>query len=146
MIRTLSGFGTAVLCAALLSASAEAQNSKFDLTGVSIAPMKTANLCSKIGGKGAQPELVLKHSAVAGTKIKVRMYDVHGKRDVTEHNTVRVKSSGSGQTVVNSGFRPPCNTTGGRKNSSYRFDVSVGGKTTTVIWGNYDSGKKRIVP
>lgn len=146
MFGNFSGLGAAVLCATLLSSGAQAQNSKFELSGVSIAPMKTANLCSKIGGKGAQPELALKHNAVAGTKIKVRMYDVHGKRDVTEHNTVRVKSSGSGQTVVNSGFRPPCNTTGGRKNSSYRFDISAEGKTTTVIWGNYDSKMKKIVP
>ncbi|MCV2889851.1 hypothetical protein [Ruegeria aquimaris] len=146
MIKTFSGIGAALFCATLLAAGAEAQNSKFALTGVSIAPLKTANLCSKIGGKGAQPELVLKHNAVAGAKIKVRMYDVHSKRDVTEHNTVRVKSSGSGQTVVNGGFRPPCNTTGGRKNSSYRFDISVDGKKTTVIWGNYDSKMKKIVP
>lgn len=144
MFNRIAVLGAALVLTASLALDTSAQSNKFQLTGIGISPMKTANLCSKIGGKGTQPNLVVQHSAVAGVPITVRMYDVHSARDVTEHNTVRVTSSGSGKTTVNSGFRPPCNTTGGRKNSSYRFDISAGGQKTTVVWGNYDSAKKQI--
>ena len=145
MKKRVFTFGVAAILATALAFQSDAQNSGFAITGIGINPLKKANLCSKIGGRGTQPKLVIQHSPTAGVPITVRMYDVHGARDVTEHNTVRVNSSGSGTTTVESGFRPPCNTTGGRKNSSYRFDISAGRQKTTVTWGNYDSNKKMIV-
>jgi hypothetical protein len=46
---------------------------------------------------------------------------------------------------VGKGFRPPCNTTNGKRSSSYRFEIVAGGQKATVKWGDYDSARKRIV-
>ena len=130
----------AILCVPMGAMAAE-----FKLSKIELAPLKKANLCGKIGGQGQQPVLVINYAPVAGVTIRVRMYDDHGKGKITEHNTVKVKSSGSGKTVVNAGFRPPCNTTNGKRSSSYRFDIIAKGQKATVKWGDYDSAKKRIV-
>lgn len=139
-------FFLAGVAAALVSlAGGPSQAADFKLSNIGIAPLKKANLCRKIGGNGQQPQLVIEHSPVKGVRIKVRMYDDHGGGRITEHNTVRVRSSGSGKTIVKSGFRPPCNTTNGKRSSSYRFDIVANGQKATVRWGDYDSGRKAIV-
>ncbi|MEZ5716805.1 MAG: hypothetical protein R3D85_17635, partial [Paracoccaceae bacterium] len=115
-------FLTGLAVAMLAGAPKVAEAADFKLGKIEIAPLKDENLCGKIGGKSKQPVLAINHSPVGDVVIKVRMYDDHGKGKITEHNTVRVKSSSSGRTVVGKGFRPPCNTTNGKRSSSYRFE------------------------
>lgn len=115
----------------------------FSVSNVSVAPMAQANLCKQIGGNAVQPNLTISHTAVAGVPISVRMYDVISDGSTYEHRRVRTTSEADGTTVVSSGFLPPCNTTG-RTTSSYRFDISAGGETTTVGWGTYDSTSGKI--
>lgn len=127
------------------SDSSETAGVDFSVSKGTIQPLKTANLCTQIGGQSVQPSLTIMHSPVADIPIRVRMYDVHNDGTVTEHNSVRVRSEADGTTVVSSGFRPPCNRTGGAKNSSYRFDIIVDGQKTTVKWGDYNSVSESIV-
>ncbi len=117
----------------------------FALTGATIAPLAETNLCAPLGGAGTQPSLQINHTPVAGAPIRVRMYDAHSDGTVTEHNRVTVISEADGTTLADSGFLPPCNRTGGARDSSYRFDISAGGQMTTVTWGGYDSSDGEIV-
>jgi hypothetical protein len=124
--------------------SSETGSTDFSVSRGTIQPLRTANLCTQIGGQSAQPQLTISHSPVADVPIRVRMYDVHNDGTATEHNTVRARSEADGTTVVSSGFRPPCNRTNGARNSSYRFDIIAGGQTQTVQWGGYNSTTQRI--
>jgi hypothetical protein len=142
---------TAVFCSALSAcqttdkAADMMTSAKFNLSGATIAPLAQDNLCTRIGGNSVQPNLTVQHDSVAGQTIRVRMYDVHNDGTTTEHGIVSVASEGDGTTTVSSGFMPPCNTTGGRKNSSYRFDVSTDGDSLTTTWGGYDSTAGEII-
>ncbi|MHA6323543.1 hypothetical protein [Roseivivax sp. CAU 1753] len=116
----------------------------FALTGVSVPAMNRANLCTDLGGQGTIPAITITHSAVAGVPITVRMYDNLSNGAVFEHGSTRVMSDADGTTVVTHTFRPPCNTTGGARNSSYNFDVVAAGAKITRPWGTYNSATGAI--
>ncbi|MFC3644651.1 hypothetical protein [Aquibium oceanicum] len=152
VFRSVIGLSAAVFLAGCVSeggsqnapATSVAASSAFRITGVSVPSLKKENLCASLGGGGATPSVVVRHSAVAGVPIRVRMYDVLSTGRVFEHGTTRVMSNASGTTTVTHRFRPPCNTSGGRRNSSYRFDVTASGQTVTERWGTYNSGTGKI--
>ena len=123
---------------------AAAPTETFAISSVSIAPMTTANLCSALGGQGARPQITIAHTAAAGVPIRIRMYDSLSDGSTFDHRRTRVTSDGSGTTTVSHAFLPPCNTTGGRLDSTYRFDVEAAGSSKTVTWGRFDSGTRRI--
>ncbi|MCC2111358.1 MAG: hypothetical protein KDJ16_04925 [Hyphomicrobiales bacterium] len=124
-----------------LTASAGAVEIKSASVG---APSK-ANLCRQLGGQDKDPVLTIKHDKKAGDTISVRMYDVLSNGRVFEHRSKRIKSEADGTTVLTANFLAPCNTTGGRRNSSYRFDItSKGSKTVTVRWFKYNSATGEI--
>lgn len=135
----------AAMSALLLLGAGAAYAADFKLTGVGVSELTKANLCEALGGDGKQPLILIRHTPIEGQMITVRMYDDHGGGLVTEHNTVEVASTASGQTILDRGFLPPCNTTNGARSSSYRFDVSTKRQKATVPWGDYDSAKKQIV-
>ena len=118
-----------------------------EITGVSISSASKVNLCKKLGGYGKAPIITIRHEKKKGDIIKVRMYDVltgAGKNPI-EHRTKKTRSEADGTTVLEANFLPPCNTTGGRRNSSYRFDVSSKGSSkTTKRWFSFNSKSKKI--
>src|SRR5690606_32662464 len=119
------------------TASAPAQ--PFDVASVSISPMTTANLCRQLGGQGQAPTVTIRHTAAAGVPIRLHMQDKLSDGSTFNHRSTRVTSDGSGTTVVNHAFLPPCNTTGGRLNSNYQLTVEAGGKSQVVPWARFNS-------
>ncbi|MGJ3264358.1 MAG: hypothetical protein ACFE0R_14095 [Salinarimonas sp.] len=106
--------------------------------------MTADNLCRPLGGAGAAPDLTIVHSPVAGVPIRVRMYDRLSDGSTFEHRATTVRSDASGRTVVDYAFLPPCNTTGGRLDSHYLFDIAAGSSRETVSWARFDSRERRI--
>ena len=116
-----------------------------EIKSVSVEAPNKAHLCIKLGGKGQDPKITIKHAAKAGDTIKVKMYDVLSNGRTFQHKTKTIKSDASGTTVMTADFLAPCNTTGGQANSSYRFDVSSSGsKTKTVRWFDFNSKTRKI--
>ena len=153
MIKKMTLLGTLMLFAACEMDTAEQTTNNgaaipsdqaFEIRSAAIAPLMTRNLCTAIGGKSVQPALTVLHSPISGQRVTVRMYDVHNDGTVSEHRTVRVRSEADGSTLVNKGFLPPCNTTEGRRNSSYRFDISAANDTITLNWGDFNSKTMQI--
>ena len=144
LFRSVMGLSAAVFLAGCVSEGGSqtapgttvAASSAFRIAGVSLPPLKKENLCAALGGGGATPSVVVRHSAVAGVPMSTG--------GVFEHGSPRVMSNASGTTTVTHQFRPPCNTSGGRRNSSYRFDVTASGQTVTERWGTYNSGTGKI--
>lgn len=126
------------------SGTSTAPAQPFNITNVSISPMAQANLCSSLGGQGQAPTVTIRHTGAAGVPIRFHMQDKLSDGSTFNHHSTRVTSDGSGTTTVNHRFLPPCNTTGGRLNSHYQLTVEAGGKSTTVSWGRYNSGARRI--
>ena len=124
------------------TASAPAQ--PFDVASVSISPMTTANLCRQLGGQGQAPTVTIRHTAAAGVPIRLHMQDKLSDGSTFNHRSTRVTSDGSGTTVVNHAFLPPCNTTGGRLNSNYQLTVEAGGKSQVVPWARFNSSSRAI--
>lgn len=116
----------------------------FNIASVAISPMTTASLCGALGGQGQAPTVTIRHTAVAGVPIRLHLRDRLSDGSTFDHRSTRVTSDGSGTTVVNYRFLPPCNTTGGRLNSDYRLTVEAGGASTTTNWGRYDSARRAI--
>lgn len=115
------------------------------ITSASVETPSKANLCRKLGGQDKDPVVTIRHEKKAGDTISVRMYDVLSNGGVVNHYTKRIRSEADGTTVLKANFLAPCNTTGGRRNSSYRFDItSKGSKTVTVRWFKYNSKTGRI--
>lgn len=125
-------------------AGAGPETETFAIATVTVSPMAMANLCSQLGGQGERPRIVITHTAQAGVPIRVRMYDDLSDGSTFNHGSTRMRSDASGRTTVDYAFRPPCNTTGGRRNSTYRFDVTAGDSSRTVTWGRYNSRTRRI--
>jgi hypothetical protein len=151
-IRTLTGFAisaAAIVALAACSTTGDeagappAPAQAFDIAGVSISPMTTANLCRQLGGQGQAPTITIRHTAAAGVPIRLHLQD-RLSDGIFNHRSTRVTSDGSGTTVVNHAFLPPCNTTGGRLNSDYRLTVEAGGKSRTVGWARFDSASRTI--
>ncbi|WP_417416094.1 hypothetical protein [Hoeflea sp.] len=116
-----------------------------EIKSVSVAAPGKAHLCNKLGGKGLDPSITIKHAAKAGDTIKVKMYDVLSTGRIIQHKTKTIKSEADGSTTLTANFLPPCNTTGGRANSSYRFDVtSKGASKKTVRWFDFNSKTGKI--
>ncbi len=142
----LSGIASLALmaCSETAGSSSEASvSSNFQISSVSVSPLTLNNVCKQLGGQGTAPTLTIKHSAVGGVPIKIRMWDKISNGNTYEHRRTRVMSNASGTTTVNHKFLPPCNTTGNSV-SNYRFDVSASGSSTTKVWGGYDSRSKTI--
>jgi hypothetical protein len=119
--------------------------SAVEIKSVSVGAPTKAHLCIKLGGKGQDPTITIKHAAKAGDTIRVKMYDVLSNGRTFQHKAKTIKSDASGTTVMTADFLPPCNTTGGQANSSYRFDVtSSGSKTKTVRWFDFNSKTRKI--
>jgi hypothetical protein len=116
----------------------------FEITDVSVSPMTKASLCSALGGQGQPPTLTIKHTTVAGVPIRVKLTDYWSDGGTFNHRSTRATSDGSGTTSVTYAFLPPCNTTGGRINSDYRFTVEAGDDAQTLRWGRFDSGSRSI--
>ena len=127
------------LIAAFKSYAAEVK-----ISSVTVEPMKIANLCSSIGGRGKDPKLTIKHSKLAGAKIRIKMFDKVSNGRTVNHYSTTIKASPSGTTRISYGFRPPCNTTG-NSTSNYYFSVSSGKSRKTVKWGRYNSITKKII-
>lgn len=124
------------------SSSAPAQ--PFEVTRLDITPMTTASLCRDLGGQGQSPTVTIRHSPVAGIPIRLHLQDNMSNGNTFDHGSIRVMSDGSGTTVVRHAFRPPCNTTNGRRNSHYRLTVEAGGRSQVVSWGRFDSASRTI--
>lgn len=119
--------------------------SAVEIKSVSVGTPSKAHLCIKLGGKGNDPTITIKHAAKAGDTIRVKMYDVLSTGRIYQHKTKTIKSEADGTTVMTANFLPPCNTTGGKANSSYRFDVSSSGsKTKTARWFSFNSKTRKI--
>lgn len=116
----------------------------FNVTGVTVSPMSKANLCRDLGGQGQAPTLTIKHTAAAGVPIRVKLTDYWSDGGTFNHRSTSVTSDGSGTTTLNYAFLPPCNTTGGRFNSDYRFTIEAGGSSETLRWGRFNSGTRTI--
>lgn len=116
----------------------------FAVTRVDISPMTTASLCRDLGGQGQSPTVTIRHSATAGVPMRLHMQDNMSNGNTFDHGSTRVMSDGSGTTVVRYAFRPPCNTTNGRRNSHYRLTVEAGGTSQVVSWGRFDSASRTI--
>jgi|TARA_A100001391_G_scaffold135675_2_gene94378 hypothetical protein len=116
----------------------------FDVASVTITPMTGANLCRDLGGQGAAPTVTIRHTAVAGVPIRLHLQDKLSDGSTYNHRNTRVASDGSGTTVVNYAFLPPCNTTGGRLNSHYQLTVEAGGNAETVTWARFNSSSRTI--
>lgn len=116
----------------------------FDVASVSISPMTTANLCRQLGGQGQAPTVTIRHTAAAGVPIRLHMQDKLSDGSTFNHRSTRVTSDGSGTTVVNYAFLPPCNTTGGRLNSNYQLTVEAGGKSSVTPWARFNSASRTI--
>ncbi|MCC0076449.1 MAG: hypothetical protein H6898_07655 [Rhodobacter sp.] len=106
--------------------------------------MTTASLCRDLGGQGQSPTVTIRHSATAGVPMRLHMQDNMSNGNTFDHGSTRVMSDGSGTTVVRYAFRPPCNTTNGRRNSHYRLTVEAGGTSQVVSWGRFDSASRTI--
>ncbi len=133
----LAGFATLIFSASPVNA--------VEIKSVSVAPVTKAHLCRKLGGKDKDPSVTIKHAKKGGEKITVRMYDVLSSGRIFNHRTKTVKSEADGSTTLTANFLAPCNTTNGRVNSSYRFDVtSKGSRKKTVRWFKFNSKSKRI--
>ena len=116
-----------------------------EIKSVSVGAASKAHLCRKLGGKDLDPTITIKHAGKAGDTIKVRMYDVLSNGRTFQHRTKTVKSEADGSTTLTANFLAPCNTTNGKANSSYRFDVtSKGSKKKTVRWFKFNSTTKKI--
>lgn len=116
-----------------------------EIKSVSVGAPSKAHLCNKLGGKGQDPSITIKHDAKAGDTIKVKMYDVLSTGRIFQHKTKTIKSEADGSTTLTADFLAPCNTTGGQANSSYRFDVSSKGSATkTVRWFDFNSKTRKI--
>src|SRR5690606_4224981 len=116
----------------------------FNVASVSISPMTTASLCGQLGGQGQAPTITIRHTAVAGVPIRLHMHDKLSDGSTFNHRSTRVMSDGSGTTVVNYNFLPPCNTTGGRLHSNYQLTVEAGGKSTVKPWARFNSASRTI--
>jgi hypothetical protein len=106
--------------------------------------MTTANLCGQLGGQGQAPTITIRHTPVAGVPIRLHMQDKLSDGSTFNHRSTRVTSDGSGTTVVNYKFLPPCNTTGGRLNSNYQLSVEAGGKSSVTPWARFNSASRTI--
>ena len=116
----------------------------FEVTRLEISPMTTASLCRDLGGQGQSPTVTIRHTATAGVPIRLHLQDNMSNGNTFDHGSTRVMSDGSGTTVVTHAFRPPCNTTNGRRNSHYRLTVEAGGRSQVVSWGRFDSASRTI--
>lgn len=134
-------FAVILLAVAAMAGTAHATDLK--ISGISISAMKKSNLCSAIGGKNAPPTITIRHSRVAGVSIRVRMFDTVSNGNLVDHYSTTVKSKASGKTQLKYRFRPPCNTTGNSV-STYRIEASAGKSRKRIIWGRYDSVRRRI--
>ncbi|MCA2011399.1 hypothetical protein LCM17_07885 [Cereibacter sphaeroides] len=116
----------------------------FEVSRLEISPMTPASLCRDLGGQGQSPTVTIRHSAAAGVPIRLHMQDNMSNGNTFDHGSTSVMSDGSGTTVVRYGFRPPCNTTNGRRNSHYRLTVEAGGRSQVISWGRFDSASRTI--
>ncbi len=146
LLVSAAAFGVLVACVPTGDGaeSTSATVPDFDVVGASISPMTTASLCRQLGGQGQAPTVTIRHTAVAAVPIRLHMQDKLSDGSTFNHRSTRVMSDGSGTTVVNHAFLPPCNTTGGRLNSNYQLTVQAGGKSVVVPWGQYNSASRTI--
>lgn len=151
--RKFAGLAASIVAAVALAACtttgdgsgpASAPAQPFDITGISISPMTTANLCSQLGGQGQAPTVTIQHTAAADVPIRLHLQDRLSDGSTFDHRRTRVSSDGSGTTVVNHAFLPPCNTTGGRLNSHYHLTVEAGGQSQTISWARFNSSSHTI--
>ena len=152
-IRKFAGLAVSTVALAALAAcsstggdagTAAAPAQPFDVAAVSISPMTPANLCRQLGGQGQAPTVTIRHTPAAGVPIRLHLQDRLSDGSVFNHRSTRVTSDGSGTTVVDYAFLPPCNTTGGRLNSNYQLTVEAGGKSQTVGWARFNSASRTI--
>jgi len=152
-IKKLAGFTISVVAVVALAAcsstgdgggTASAPAQPFEVASVNISAMTTANLCRQLGGQGQAPTVTIRHTAAAGVPIRLHLQDKLSDGSTFNHRSTRVTSDGSGTTVVNHSFLPPCNTTGGRLNSNYQLTVEAGGKTQVVPWARFNSASRTI--
>lgn len=126
------------------SVRAQGPAQSFEVTRLDISPMTTASLCRDLGGQGQSPTITIRHTPTAGVPIRLHMQDNMSNGNTFDHGSTRVMSDGSGTTVVRHDFRPPCNTTNGRRNSHYRLTVEAAGRSQVVSWGRFDSATRTI--
>lgn len=128
-----------------LLGSAHEYVTEFDLTTASVAALDRTNLCKALGGTLVSPVITIRHSEVAGIPITARLYDTQSDGTVKELGTVTVRSEVDGETFVSDGFEPPCNTTAGKRNSTYKFDIKTKTSSITLLWGGYTSRDMHII-
>jgi hypothetical protein len=121
---------------------AQAQQA-FQITSIEAAPMTRANLCTRLGGNRLPPTLVIRHSKVAGVKIRVNMFDDTSRGSHINHGATVVISNASGTTTLRHAFIPPCNTTG-VSTSNYSISAEVKGSKRQIVFGRYDSATRRV--
>jgi hypothetical protein len=121
---------------------AQAQQA-FQITSIEAAAMTRANLCTSLGGNRLPPALVIRHSKVAGVKIRVNMFDDTSRGSHINHGATVVTSNASGTTTLRHAFIPPCNTTG-VSTSNYSISAEVKGSKRQIVFGRYDSATRRV--
>jgi len=138
-------FSLALVVVPAMLVGAISPASAVKIKSVKIGSPSKAHLCRALGGQDKDPVVTIKHARKAGDKITVRMYDVLSTGRVFPHRTKSIVSEADGTTVLKVNFLAPCNRTGGRVQSSYRFDVSSkGSSTVTKRWFRYNSGSGKI--
>jgi hypothetical protein len=115
----------------------------FQIIGLSAEPMTKANLCVSLGGTRKPPTVVISHSKIAGVRIRVKMFDDTSKGSHIDHRSTTVVSNGSGSTTLNYAFLPPCNRTGS-STSNYSISAEAKGSKKQIVFGRYDSARKRV--
>ena len=117
---------------------------EFQITGLSVTPMSTANLCASLGGIRKAPALVIHHSKNAGVKITVKMFDDTSRGSHINHGTTTVTSDGSGETALTHAFIPPCNISRA-STSNYSVAAEALGSRRQILFGRYDSAAGKIL-
>jgi hypothetical protein len=132
-----------VLCVFLGAPSFAQALQAFQITSIEAAPMTRANLCTSLGGNRLPPALVIRHSKVAGVKIRVNMFDDTSRGSHINHGATVVTSDASGTTTLRHAFILPCNTRG-VSTSNYSISAEARGSRRQIVFGRYDSAARRV--
>jgi hypothetical protein len=131
------------ICAIFAAASFAQAQQAFQITGINAAALTRANLCASLGGSRKPPVVVIHHSKIAGVKIAVKMFDDTSRGSHINHGATVVVSNASGSTTLRYAFVPPCNVTG-ISTSNYSISAEAKGSRKQIVFGRYNSAKRRV--
>lgn len=141
MFKTLLATG---LLAATAAHAQPMQTLRVD--SITVSPMTKANLCPALGGSGEPATITVKHEPKANVAIFVRLFDDLSNGRSFTHGTDHILSDASGTTTIRHPFFPPCNTSKGRVDSHYKFEVKVGETAKILDWARFLTATNSIEP